>query len=535
MKIRKWFAIAVTSGAFGACGGSTVESGDTAASGGGGSSAGNGIDAGGSPSGVAGGSTGVAGRRDAAVADGGAAGGGSLDGGGGAVGWEGGAGEGGPVCVAKPYAEPIPVSRSGSAPTTAWAIAAGGAEDDTVDGLAPLPDGGAVVVGRFARQIEIGLFRATPDLSRTFGRGWFLTRLDPSGNPIWLQAFPDIHGTTYHVAADTSGRLFVAGSLSGELVFGNLAIQVPDNRSGIFLAELSGNGSAIWGKAFAYAGGEGGFPSAYAQALAVDSHAGVVLAGSFQPGLDVDGIGLSGGTPQKFSLFIAAFDLGGSVRWAKRIQPSHYTVGPHVARLGVGGGRIAMAGWFGNTTDTIDFDGTTMPCDAAVVTTDYTGNVVWTLRGSGSDRIMSRAVSIAPTGDVGFFGHSLGQIAFGPTVLDSPEGWLMYVGRTNATGSPQFVRTLQSGGYGGIAPDGDGFAVATEEASSARNLRMTGIARDGTDTFSIRGADGMYPVDLRAYSGRLFLSGVFDGAIDLGKGRLDSHGCGDIVIARFDR
>jgi hypothetical protein len=41
-------------------------------------------------------------------------------------------------------------------------------------------------------------------------------------------------------------------------------------------------------------------------------------------------------------------------------------------------------------------------------------------------------------------------------------------------------------------------------------------------------------VDLLASGGRVFLSGVFDGAIDLGTGRLDSHGCRDIVIARFD-
>lgn len=155
-----------------------------------------------------------------------------------------------------------------------WARRLGGAGDQAVHALAPLPDGGAVFAGDWDGGFDGTLEGSTPTSSgasgasrgpalapasssalpsaanASSGHGIFVVALDSRGARLWARVFPQNDGTATvrGVAVDAAGRVAVAGDFDGALDVGR-ALRALGARD-MFLVRLGRDGTFVSARRF---------------------------------------------------------------------------------------------------------------------------------------------------------------------------------------------------------------------------------------------------------------------------------------------
>ncbi|MDF2438404.1 MAG: C-terminal target protein [Bacteroidota bacterium] len=196
-----------------------------------------------------------------------------------------------------------------SQPTWVWGKDVHTASDEYANAVAIDPiSGNAVIAGVY--KSSLSSFYGSNFTGATMGA--FVAKYDPEGNVIWGFKVGDNHDNTCTgIAIDSSGNIYVTGSFSLTTDFkGTLSTSTNLTATGssdIFLAKYNSAGQLIWVRK------AGGSSDDAGNAVAVNSSK-VFITGHFSNSATFGSFS-SHVNNSNDNVFIAAYDLSGSIQW----------------------------------------------------------------------------------------------------------------------------------------------------------------------------------------------------------------------------
>ncbi|HOC57030.1 MAG TPA: immunoglobulin domain-containing protein [Verrucomicrobiota bacterium] len=393
---------------------------------------------------------------------------------------------------------------------TSTAPPANGPYNDEAYALAADPDGNILVSGYFQSQATFGTSVLTANLTNQSDA--FLAKYDTTGNVLWAKPAGGALGDFGKaLATDLGGNAFLAGSFKGTAQFNPFTASSVGSAD-MFVAMYDATGRLVKVRRGGGVGDDAG------QAVAVDGRGNALIAGSHAApaafgdtalanvgGLDAFVTKVSFFPPDEPPLITSqpqglSTGLGSNVvlsvgaasttplqcQWSLNGSPlvgatSLMLSLTNVQYVNFGAYALALSNAFGVVTS-----------QTALVTTELTPEVLWTLRlGSTSDdRGLATAVDAAT--NVCVAGVFSGTVAFGASNLVSSGGLDIFLAKFNAAGS--LLWAVKAGGTG---PD-----------------TAPGLAVDA--------------------AGNIFLTGTFSGAASFGTSNLVSSGVLDCFVAKYD-
>jgi FlgD Ig-like domain len=323
--------------------------------------------------------------------------------------------------------------------------------------------GNTMIVGDFTGTIDFG---GAP--MSASGLSIFVTKLDADGNHLWSKHFgntgPQLVGNYGEdVAIDVADNVFVTGSCSGSIDFGEGVLQGLGVQA-MFLAKYDSAGNHVWSQRFWSTRSQSG------KQVAVDGAGNIVVAGVFRGALFFDGSYWID-TPGE-DIFVARVDADGSHVWVRKFGDESTQSFTSMAVDAVG--NLFAAGEF---IGWIDFGGgvlTSPPndVDGYVVSLDATGAHRWNVQIGGAQPQTVRALALDPVGNVDITGAFEGLLDVGGVARASAGLGDVFVARLDPSGA--FTWAESFGGTGadlpaGVAVDGEG------------NLALTGAFGDAID------------------------------------------------------
>lgn len=185
-----------------------------------------------------------------------------------------------------------------------WTKTGGGINDDEIKDIAVDLNGNIYITGLFKNNM---IFQSS-SVASYGGNDFFLAKLNPEGNLIWLKSgggANDDYGTG--VAVDSDGNIFVTGTFSGIAYVNDIVLYPNGNGSDIFLLKYSPDGNIIWNRKY------GGNENDFSGGITIDNLNNVVFTGSFKSSIVI-------GSTAVFSLgatdhFTAKLDNDGNAIW----------------------------------------------------------------------------------------------------------------------------------------------------------------------------------------------------------------------------
>jgi hypothetical protein len=207
--------------------------------------------------------------------------------------------------------EDIFVAKLGSSGAHLYSKRFGDAGRQQLRAVATNAAGDAYLTGSFEGTLDLG---GTP-LQRgpEFQSGIYLTRLGPNGQHEFSRAFFDTAGGTYPtaLAVDADGNVAIAGILakSVDLGGGPLGAEL----GGIFVAKYNKYGAHRWSRVYPADKYQN---AVFVSSVAFDPAGSVVVAGSFEQGLDFGSGKIT--SMAKPDVFVAKIGADGEAVWARR-------------------------------------------------------------------------------------------------------------------------------------------------------------------------------------------------------------------------
>ncbi|WP_437645133.1 hypothetical protein [Sorangium sp. So ce362] len=359
--------------------------------------------------------------------------------------------------------------------------------DSVARGVALAPGGDVVLAGSASGDVDFG-----GGVRKGHGRraDVVVARFDASGAHQFSRRFGD--GATQHataVAVDEAGNAFVTGEFWGTLDFGENRqgerfLLESQGKSDVFLAKLDAAGNVQWARQFGDAEDQAG------TGVAVDGHGDIVLVGRFGGSVDFgrDEKGLS--TVAKSDLFIAKLDPSGDHLWSKSANATNAAEALGVAVDGAG--NVVVTGSFRSSVTVGESVRTTAgDKDILVIRLDENGVLQW-CEDFGDDADQEGAsVAVDLAGNIVLTGSFQGSIELGDVVRSATGAADAFVAKLAPTSSPIWLRSF------GDAGEQQGASVAVDPLGGS------------------------------------WVTGRFDGVLDLGSGAVTSRGAGDAFLVQL--
>lgn len=182
------------------------------------------------------------------------------------------------------------------------------AKDDNRYRIQVDSSGNLVLSGSFSNIVQFDSFT----LETVGFSAVFVVKCNSTGAPLWAtQAgfVPRTRVRSTDVAIDSFGNIYITGSFSGNVDFGNYSLS-SDGGEDIFVACYSSSGNVSWVKRAGSFSGSG-------VAIAVDAADHVYVTGQFTQSINFDPITLS--AVGASDVFVVSFSKTGSVIWAKQV------------------------------------------------------------------------------------------------------------------------------------------------------------------------------------------------------------------------
>ena len=324
-----------------------------------------------------------------------------------------------------------------------WATRVGGAGADEATGVATLPDGSSVMVGKFVGAASFGSTTLTGGGGST---GWdaFVTKLTPTGSVAW--AIPGTTGAVGQkagaraVAALADGSTIVVGEFNGQMTLGSTTLTSTGGWD-VFIARVMPGGTVAWAI-------PGGSPTGDDGAYGVSAlpAGGVVVTGLFTGTMTLGGRVL--GSAGDKDAWVAKVTAGGSVAWATSAGGTGADWGMGVSALD--DGSSVVTGFFSSTP--ARFGGTALETaggnDIFVAKVTPRGQFAWAIRGGGTGTDRGQAVATQPDGSATVTGYysGTGSATFGGTPMPAGSGSGVLVARVQPNG--QVAWATGTGGAG---------------------------------------------------------------------------------------
>ncbi|MCK6586191.1 MAG: hypothetical protein L6Q76_01265 [Polyangiaceae bacterium] len=332
--------------------------------------------------------------------------------------------------------------------------------------------GNSIVAGQFSGSVAFGGNQLSNGNTTLF-----VAKFGPTGQHLWsMGTGSSSYFTTVRVTNDSAGNVVLGGGFSGSPNFGGGVLSNPGQLD-VFVAKLDSEGNHLWSKQFGDTDAQG------ASALAVDSGGNVVIAGTFNGGLNFGVGNLSG------KMFLAKLSPSGKCLWSKAFPQGIVNA---VAVDGAGnivftGGFVGIANFGGGD---LHSDGDIL--DVFVAKLDSNGNHLWSKRFGGPGGEEAKSIRIDSQENLLLTGWFTGVLDFGGVPLTS-NSYDMFVAKLGPNGNHVWSKGVPTNGY----------------------TIVNDMAVDG--------------------AGNLALTGWFMGTTDFGGGAFTSGGIiGDMFLAKFD-
>lgn len=198
------------------------------------------------------------------------------------------------------------VSQFSSAGVMQWTRLLGVASYQTTGyGVAAGSSGAVYVTGLTKGNLDGQTFVGTPGAAVS---NVFLTKYDTSGTKQWTKLAGVSTQNTFGraVVADSSGRVYVAGTTTGSLGAGNTITGTYD----AFISRYDAAGNVIWTKLIGAA-----TKQTYGMSAATDGNGNVCMGGYTYGRLDGNGVSPTG----TYDAFVSCYNESGVLQWTKQI------------------------------------------------------------------------------------------------------------------------------------------------------------------------------------------------------------------------
>jgi len=320
-----------------------------------------------------------------------------------------------------------------------WATRAGGGGSDQANAVSALPDGGAIIVGRFTGAATFG----NKILTSAGSNDIFVAHIDTDGTWTWAtNAGGTGNDVAQSVSARPDGSAIVVGRFSDTATF-DTANLPSDGGTDVFVARVTPDGNWAWARR---AGGDG---ADEANAVTALPDGGAIVTGSFS------NTATFGTTPSLTSaggpdVFVARIDASGTWTWATRAGGDDSDEANGVSALADGGALVT--GYFFGTAafggNDLTSEGLT---DTFVARIGADGVWAWARRAGGTNYVEPRGIGTLPDGSAIVTGSFRGTATFGTTNLNAGGFEDAYVARIDAGGTWTWARSA-----GGTSSDDDG-------------------------------------------------------------------------------
>ena len=291
-------------------------------------------------------------------------------------------------------------------------------------------------------------------------RKCFVSKLDPSGNPLWTKQLGESSSGS-SIKVDGGGNVYTAGLCSGQSDFdpGPGVFNIGDFGSMLFVSKLDLNGNFIWAKEIkGYQFGNGIYGQISDEAsIDLDGLNNICISGSFfgivdfDPGAGLFNLSSTGNTGAK-DIFVLKLATDGSFLWAKQMGGIDVDLGISVAADG--SGNIYTAG---NFRGTADFDpgsdvynliaGNGAP-NTFISKLDGSGNFIWARQVVG-DLQWCYSATLDKSANLYITGYFASTLDFdpGPGIYNlSPTGFDVFVSKINTDGNFVWAKQLEGAG-----------------------------------------------------------------------------------------
>lgn len=352
-----------------------------------------------------------------------------------------------------------------------WAKSFGGQGPDNIHGIAIDRSGNLFVAGSSSSSQII--FGSDTLFNPTAFSGWpynvcniFIIKFDSSGTYQWGRSIGGpldglVSTGVVDVGVDNEGNVYVTSIFEYPYVVFGADTLTNMGFSDIFVAKYDSYGNYLW------AISAGGTSYDGVRSLAVDESGNVTITGLFQsPIIFFDTVAVIN-PATGMSMFLASYDAGGNLLWAKSEGGPGQTMGYYVSPYNAGGGTVstgfhnAPSAQFGNTTLT-----SAGLEDVFVAKHDQFGNLQWVTTAGGVDSDCGVSVTSDKDGAVIASGTFCSpSITIGSTTLQNipfygGNGGNLFVAKYDDTGNALWATS--AGGCNKAYPR----AIRTDDAKS---------------------------------------------------------------------
>jgi hypothetical protein len=322
-----------------------------------------------------------------------------------------------------------------------WAKSAGGTAAEAGNSVATDASGNAYVTGWFnSPTLTFGSHTLTnsgsglPDI--------FLAKYDTSGNVLWAKSAEGINEDIgYSVAVDASGNAYVSGYfISPTLTFGSDTL-TNSGGDAIFLAKYDASGNVLWAKSAGGTGGEVG----YSYSVAVDASGNAYLTGYFYSFTITFGYNTLTNAGYD-DIFLVKYDAGGNVLWAKSAGGTGYESGNSVAVDASGSAYVT--GYYSSPSVIFGSDTLTNPGNGDIFLAKYDagGNILWAKSAGGTGGGGGNSVAVDASGNAYVTGYySSPAIIFGSDTLTNVGDYDIFLAKYDAGGNVLWAKC--AGGF----------------------------------------------------------------------------------------
>ena len=252
------------------------------------------------------------------------------------------------------------LAKYGQSQELLWIVQAGGADDDSGQGVAFDGAGNVYLTGSFTNSATFGSTEGATITVTGVGITIFLAKYSPSGALVWVQTgaapFPQQNNPTgLGMAVNAAaGTVYITGFAQYDTTFSSANRTVNDVPGvgywHMFLVKYDTSGNFLWGETNAAE------PNSMGYAVAVDAKDNVYVTGWMEDtttfySSDGEDITVTGFSPAQTTgdypgdAYLAKYDGNGNVKWVNHIG-GYKAIGTDVAVSP--GGDVSMVGFIGN-------------------------------------------------------------------------------------------------------------------------------------------------------------------------------------------
>lgn len=311
------------------------------------------------------------------------------------------------------------VSKLDSSGNLVWVKQLGGTGRETGYAVAVDLSGNVYTTGYFQGTVDFDPGAGTEELTPLGSRDIFISKLDSSGNFVWVKQLGGASAGT-NVASlvldSTGDNIFLTGTFTGTTDFdpgagtANLV-----GTADPFVSKLDSSGNYVWAKLLSAT------TATSAASVAVDSSGNVYTTGIFTGTVDLDPSGSTANLTSAggYDAYISKLDSSGLYVWGKQLGGAGTDSGAGIF-VDSTGSNVYIVGGFNGTAD-FDPSGSTANLTSAgntdifISKLDSSGTYVWAKQLGGTGAETARAIALDTSNNVYTTGEFVSTADFDPS------------------------------------------------------------------------------------------------------------------------